>query len=437
MDRLKDLMVSKDFKEKQKDYIFQHFEVLGYDKDDKIAILLVNHTNNDRIQRVVSVKQVLNDKFLSFLRAKNANGYSVYHSINTLKPQAKKRRKEDFKDKQRRIYLDLDAKGLSAKEMVERLYAYIKAKGLPAPTHIVQTSKNNFQVYWTLNREIDYKTLEKIMAKIIEDLEIDHTQDVSRVFRLPYFRNKKPGKNDLVKPIKSIKVGQRIIRATGKAVDVEPFLNLIKDLELPKPKNLEISKDFTYLAVEDFNIDLEPLKDYQPKLEPAKPAPVKDRKRDKLLRLVEHYLKEGYSEKNAYYRALLEHKGVLERIDSRLREIVLKSFEHKKDKSPSEVDASIIFGALYTGFYRLGSKDPETIANRFKVEEFISYGAFLREKVYPGDYVNRTFRKVESYYERKYLKNSSTSITNTNEKHLTNEKERKLDDYDDTIGLDL
>jgi hypothetical protein len=234
----------EDFRAKQRNALRLHFKRLGYNPDDKLAVVLVNHRNGTVKQRVWTVKELLSDKVIAFLSKMNVEGYSVYASINTLKPSATRRKKEDFEPKQKRIYLDLDSKELSPRELVVKLFKYLRDNGLPQPTHIVKSSKGNYQVYWLLDESVDWQKLERIMEKMNNDLGLDHTQDVSRVFRLPYFRNKKPGKDDLVLNIDALRITidgkEELLKATGKPVSLEPFRKLLsqsKDLGVEEEEN--------------------------------------------------------------------------------------------------------------------------------------------------------------------------------------------------------
>jgi len=372
---------AKDFRDKQKKALAKHFERLSYKPDDKIAIILINHKQGKTLQRVVKVKDILTDKYLAFLSGKNAEGYSVYASINVLKDNAKKRRKEDFKPKQKRIYLDLDAKNVKSQELIHKLYDYLNLKGLPQPTHIVKSSKGNYQVYWTLDEDVDFEILERIMLQMNIDLNLDHTQDISRVFRLPYFRNKKPGKDDLVLNIDALnvlvkgkKVGQ--IRATGKSVKLERFKQLIeKSINLPKPK---------HLAVDGL----------KPEIERA----VENEKRLKEINEIRRLQSSGFNRETAEYFKVLSNL-IDEIYDESIKDFYIEikqfveiAFNRNKTKSPSEIDLALV-GLIYKHF---NGNLP------FNLEQFLRklllLSARKRGKRTPETYVNLTIAKVKSYW---------------------------------------
>ena len=393
----------KDFAEKQKKELAKHFSRLGYSPNDKLAIVLVNHRENKVIQRFYTVREILSDKILRFLRAKNSQGYSIYASVNVLKDNALSRKKEDFKFNQKRIYLDLDSKNRSPKELIAQLYQYIQLKGLPQPTHIVRSSKGNYQVYWLLKDEKDYLTLEKIMENMNKDLELDHTQDVSRVFRLPFFRNKKPNKNDLVLNVDKLKVYMNgkevgVIEATGKPVDFEPFdrFSMNIDIDLPSPKPLSIYREI------DISADIQRFKS---KIGIQTTVQTKSQESEQ-----ENLLK-GYSERVADYWFIVE--SILEDIRNyirlseerlkELRKLIEIAFERNKDKSPSEVDLAFL-GLVFS---RYEGAPPDDL---LKGALFVVYnGAVERGKVNPRDYLERTFETVERYWEQRIRDNNNSN----------------------------
>ena len=371
---------AKNFRDKQKKALAKHFQRLGYNQNDKIAIVLVNHKQGKILQRVVKVKDVLTDKYLAFLSGKNAEGYSVYASINVLKDNAKRRRKEDFKTKQKRIYLDLDAKNVKSQELIHKLYDYLNLKGLPQPSHIVKSSKGNYQVYWTLDEDVDFQTLERIMLKMNIDLGLDHTQDVSRVFRLPFFRNKKPGKDDLVLNIDALNVlvnGKKVgeIKAIGKTVKFEDFKRLIDEkIDLPEPKHLSIDG-----------------------LAPEVERIVEKEKRQKEIKEVKKLESLGFKRETAEYFKLLN--GLVDELYTKeiedyyfdLKQFVEIAFNRNKNKSPSEVDLALV-GLVFKRF----NGNPPLVVKRF-LRQLLKVSAQKRGKRTPETYVNLTLSKAEYY----------------------------------------
>ena len=381
-DKLLSLKGSK-FRDKQKRELAKHFQRLGYEPDNKLAVVLVNHKDNDVMQKVYKVRDILSDKMIGFLGFKNAKGYSVYASVNTLRPEAYKRRKENFNPEQRRVYLDLDSKKLNAEQMVGKLYRYIRLKRLPMPNQIVKSSKGNYQVYWVLDKPVPYERLEAVMEQMNTDLGIDHTQDVSRVFRLPYFRNRKPGKDDLAMNIDDLTVfsggkGVGSIRVSGRKANFEPFKRILEGVKLPAPKPLAVEKGKGDKG-EDERVKRE-IKNFW-----------KGIREEEEIKKVKRLIQQGYSEKVARYKVMLEDK----RISDELRKLALIALDRNKAKSPSEVDLSFI-GLAFT---RYKGDVPKGLMDELK--NVIYYEAVNRNKPNPEAYTERTFNRVKDYWYKK------------------------------------
>lgn len=408
----------KSFRDKIKRNLAYHFKVLGYQPNDKLAVVLVNHRTGNVLQRIFTVEQILSDKIIKFLAGKNAEGYSVYASINVLKEDARKRRKEDFKFLQKRIYLDLDAKNEKPSELIAKLYNYLKVKQLPFPTHIVKSSKGNFQVYWLLEEPLNYDTLERIMEKMNTDLGLDHTQDVSRVFRLPYFRNKKPNKDDLVVNIKrltfKVKDLDVEIVPTGQPVSDEAFLQLLEPVNLPEPKPLAVNDDLERFREETdkiWNEIFDRLAEQQKK----------EYEREKQ-KQIKSLMEKGYSESVAEYKVLVErnlYKRAVFLNNDDFVSLMNLAFERNKDKSPSEVDLG--FAGLVFSRYK-GNPPKDVLDN---VKRILVFGARLRKKATPYDYADRTLEKVIAYWNKlkqdskpKSFKFSQTLKPNPSDKPL-------------------
>jgi len=402
------------FGDKQKRALELHFKRLGYKEDDKLAVVLINHREGKTLQKVMQVKEILEDKTLKYLRAMNSKGYSVYASINTLKPSATRRRKEDFEPKQKRIYLDLDSKELPPKELIAKLFKYLRDNGLPQPTHIVKSSKGNYQVYWVLNESVDWQVLERIMEKMNNDLGLDHTQDVSRVFRLPYFRNKKPGKDDLVLNINSLKVkdSDELLKATGKPVNIEPFGKLINIESLEAEEETELPKPQPSLSLPSQGSSLAPvIQSQNDKRFEAKP-------------FLKVFIRDGYNPETVSYwdlgldyfdKLLFSDSLDAEKLDvlADLRRLFDLAFERNGKKTMSEMD----MGFVGLVFSRFKGKVPEEYLET--LEKVLVDLARLRNKRQTVsqalDYARTTIKKAKIYWERLHRKTLSALIEKINQ----------------------
>jgi hypothetical protein len=233
----------------QEKAVLEHFNRLQYNKDDKISILAVNKETGEVKQRALTVINAIKD--IPVFNRLNKAGFNIYHSINSLLPDEKiGRLKSDFRASQNIIYLDLDCKNdkKAGKQNIERLNDYIKKYNIPSPNQIVRTSEGNYQVYWVLDKKVEFNKLENIMKTMNKALNLDYTQDISRVFRLPGFINQKQGKTgDKVENLSETAGIQ-----TKYLTSINPFENILKEQELKdkkinnlKSKPLEIQKDIS------------------------------------------------------------------------------------------------------------------------------------------------------------------------------------------------
>jgi len=395
------------FRENQYNEVVKHLKELGYSDDDKVVVFLSNH-DGEVYQKVFDVKKLKDKKMLSFLAYKNAKGFSVYMSVNTLKPNAKTRKKEDFKEKQRRIYLDLDSKEVSAGKLVHRLYYILRKYGLPNPTRIIRTSKGNYQVFWLLDREVDYRLLEEVMKKLNYELEIDKTQDVSRVFRLPAFFNRKKGKGELVKSLKHLIVkqaGKEIgkIIATGKPASADSFLKLIEEPTLPAPKDKDDEiREQTRKKIAEIRKKLEQRRITATNWQTS------------VLKVAENKVKQF---SKAEYRKL--YKELFRNEDSEIRKLSQIALNRNVGKSPSEVELALL-GLIYAKY---DGNPPDEVLQ--KVLEKIYTLAKARGKYNPNDYVRRTLEKVEEFWRKNSTKQENPHQDNGNlSEKLKNQRKR-------------
>ena len=80
--------------------------------DDWIAVLLKSHDTGGAAQRVGPMSLVANPKFQAWLRAENARRFSVFVSVNAIRPQ-RKARTRDAIGEIRHVFLDADRDGSS------------------------------------------------------------------------------------------------------------------------------------------------------------------------------------------------------------------------------------------------------------------------------------------------------------------------------------
>lgn len=153
-----------------------------YNQADRLAVVLIHRDTGSIKHEFRTAEQLTDDRYQAHLRASNAHGADVYLTVNTLRPEATGRTKNDI-DEVRHIYLDVDSGG---KEAVNKI---LQAEGMPKPHSVLETSAGKHQILWQV------EGFEKEQAEsLVRDLAAQHAADqavwdCARVLRLPGFRN--------------------------------------------------------------------------------------------------------------------------------------------------------------------------------------------------------------------------------------------------------
>ena len=90
------------------DYILANFA-----PSDRVAILLRRRNRSEVIQRITSAEKIASPESQAWLAFKHTEGFDIYIGMNTLKPGAYSRTKQDI-DTIRHLYADLDYDGPEA-----------------------------------------------------------------------------------------------------------------------------------------------------------------------------------------------------------------------------------------------------------------------------------------------------------------------------------
>ena len=78
--------------------------------DDRLAIVLIQKSSGNVVQRLSSAEQISSDEFQRWLRYMNRDKHEAYVSTNALQPGARGRTKSGIGEV-RHVYLDFDVKG--------------------------------------------------------------------------------------------------------------------------------------------------------------------------------------------------------------------------------------------------------------------------------------------------------------------------------------
>ena len=164
-----------------------------FSPSDRIAVVAVPRATGKVAQRVVTAASACGERFQSWLRHLNAQGYDIFVGVNPVGPRGR-REKEDV-IAVRRLQLDLDEDGGAG---LKRVLDDVDGGTLPAVAGILRTSENRYQVLWHAGPGWQpAAAAESVMTGLAVRYGGDRSvADVARVMRLPGFRNKKPGRGD-------------------------------------------------------------------------------------------------------------------------------------------------------------------------------------------------------------------------------------------------
>jgi hypothetical protein len=151
---------------------------------ETIALLLRRDEGSRPQQRVITVEQVLQARYMAWLAHENQTGANVYVSANPLLQGSRKRTKECVASV-RHLYIDIDIDGDA------RLAALRASDLVPVPTAILSTSPGKYQALWRVAR-IDFESQEEMLKSLATAFGGDPAcTDRNRVLRLPGFFNRK------------------------------------------------------------------------------------------------------------------------------------------------------------------------------------------------------------------------------------------------------
>src|SRR5579863_4040953 len=157
----------------------------NFDPSDRLAVLVRNRRRGDTLQRISTAVRIAAPQFQDWLRYKNErDGSDIYLGMNPLKPEAHTRTKDDIQAI-KHLYIDLDHEGSKSLAAVEQ------SDLVPAPSFVLSTSPDKFQVTWKVEG-VTQEQAEAALHALAREFDGDPAAtDSTRVLRLPGFANKK------------------------------------------------------------------------------------------------------------------------------------------------------------------------------------------------------------------------------------------------------
>jgi hypothetical protein len=150
--------------------------------DDRVAILLRNRRREQTMQRILRAEEIADPTFQDWLRERNNGGADVFLGMNPLRPISIARTKQSILEI-RHVYLDLDEDGPAS------LHAIRTSGDIPTPNFLLDTSPDKNQAVWRVSG-IGPEQAESLLHGLAVQFRGDMAAtDVSRVLRVPEFRN--------------------------------------------------------------------------------------------------------------------------------------------------------------------------------------------------------------------------------------------------------
>jgi len=172
-------------KESAKNISPTEYILTNFQRSDRVAVLVRNSGRGETVQRIAAVGKIAEPSFQDWLRHKNEKeSFDIYIGMNTLKPEARTRAKEDI-ETIRHLYMDIDHDGPAALAKIQQ------SNLVPPRNYTIDTSPDKFQVVWRVEN-ISQEQAESLQRAMVRKFGGDPAAtDSTRVLRLPGFLNRK------------------------------------------------------------------------------------------------------------------------------------------------------------------------------------------------------------------------------------------------------
>lgn len=162
--------------------------------EDRVALLVRNRPRAQTMQRILAAEVVASPAFQDWLRERNESGADIFLGMNPLRHNSCARTKECILEI-RHVYLDLD------EDSPASLHAIRTTGDVPVPNFVLDTSPEKNQVVWRVDG-LDQASAESLLRSLAAQFRGDPAAtDISRVLRVPGFRNWKYSERFLVRAL--------------------------------------------------------------------------------------------------------------------------------------------------------------------------------------------------------------------------------------------
>lgn len=155
-----------------------------HEPSDQVAVLVRNRARHQTTQRILAAEAIASAPFQSWLHEQNQSGADIFIGMNPVREGSRNRTKEQIREV-RHAYLDLD------EEAGASLQAIRTSGDVPPPNFVLDTSPGKHQVVWRVEG-FDTAQVESLLRALASQYGGDPAAtDISRLFRLPGFVNRK------------------------------------------------------------------------------------------------------------------------------------------------------------------------------------------------------------------------------------------------------
>jgi len=160
-----------------KDFINNYFN-----DDDIFSINTIDRTEKDKKKNFKTYMNTKKSVRYDLLKKFNYYNKDIYISLNTFN---KYRQENDVKTFNK-IFFDIDENGEEIKDKIINIFG--------KPNLLIQTSKEKYQLIYILKIEKETKEdIKRLSYNLTNYFKTDHTFDLARIYRLPFFINNKNG----------------------------------------------------------------------------------------------------------------------------------------------------------------------------------------------------------------------------------------------------
>ncbi len=160
------------------------FLLSAFRADDTVAVFLKSYATGAVAQRVVSRDLATSDRFLAWLRARNAARWNVYVGVNAVDGRLRSRARRAVVAV-RQLFVEADAKAGAF------LAAIADRSDLPQPSYLLRTSPGRVHVLWRI-RGMEVSQAEALQKALARELGGDAAAtSCSQTTRIPGFLNHK------------------------------------------------------------------------------------------------------------------------------------------------------------------------------------------------------------------------------------------------------